>query len=137
MRCMLARFRERHGLGALRWSAPLAEAARRYASDMVRRGYFSHTTPAGADLSNRLSSYAGPAPSWWIGEVLAWGAGLRSRPSDVLSRWLHSPPHRRILLNPTARDVGIGMAFGAPVPTALPRRSVTFVMELGWRVPGG
>jgi uncharacterized protein YkwD len=32
----------------------LALAARRHARDMVRRGYFSHTTPAGRTMVDRL-----------------------------------------------------------------------------------
>ena len=99
---------------------------------MVHRGYFSHTTPAGSELADRLRGYREPAPWWWIGEVLAWGAGERSRPIDVLWRWLASPSHRRILLAPGARDIGIGIALGAPVATAS-QGSATFVIQLGWR----
>ena len=136
LRCVVERLRARHRLAPLRWSPRLAQAAHGHAHDMVRRTYFSHTTPAGGRLFDRLRRYAEPAPGWWIGEVLAWGAGPRSRPIDVLERWLDSPSHRRILLAPQARDIGIGIVFGAPV-RATADRSATFVIELGWRATGG
>jgi uncharacterized protein YkwD len=134
LRCVVGRLRARHRLAPLRWSPRLAHAAQRHARDMVRRRYFSHTTPEGGELLDRLRGYADPAPAWWIGEVLAWGEGPWSRPIDVLRRWLDSPSHRRILLTPRAREIGIGIAFGAPVRRAADG-SATFVAELGWRSP--
>jgi uncharacterized protein YkwD len=132
LRCVVARLRALHDLPPLDRSARLAASAQRHARDMVRRRYFSHTTPGGSELADRLRGYAEPAPWWWIGEVLAWGAGERSRPIDVVRRWLASPSHRRVLLTPDAREIGIGVAMGAPVATAWDD-SATFVVQLGWR----
>jgi len=37
-----------------------------------------------------------------------------STPEAIVSEWLRSPEHRAILLSPLYREVGIGLAIGAP-----------------------
>ena len=53
----------------------LALAARRHARDMVRRGYFSHTTPGGRTMVDRLRAAGYLRGFWQAGEMLAWGTG--------------------------------------------------------------
>jgi uncharacterized protein YkwD len=52
-------------------------------------------------------------PDWAIGENLAWHTGAAS-PRTIVRAWLRSAPHRRIMLDPAFRVVGIGTAPGTP-----------------------
>ena len=95
---------------------PPGAPARRHAADMVRRGYFSHVSPEGHDL--RRPACGTPATwrrcSWSAGETLAWGSGTESSPRSRVSAWMHSPPHRAVLLGRAFREAGIGAVGGAP-----------------------
>jgi uncharacterized protein YkwD len=46
------------------------------------------------------------------GETLAWHAGSRAQPGGTVNQWMHSPPHRAVLLSSGFRWVGMGMARG-------------------------
>jgi uncharacterized protein YkwD len=66
--------------------------------------------------------------AWEVGEVLAWAPGRPTPHREVLA-WMHSPPHRRIILTASYRDVGVGIAFAAPRRGV--RRGATYVGEFG------
>ena len=106
--------RAAHGVGAVRGSTSLHVVAPGHSSDMLRRGYFAHTSPTGSTMSYRIersgfiSGY-----SWTAGETLAWGWGTRSGAKATVKAWLNSPEHRAILLSPTYRWVGIGRNCGS------------------------
>ena len=97
--------REAKGLKPVRLDRRLWRAARHHTRDMLRRHYFAH----GA-TSDRLARYV---HSGVIGETLAWGSGSYASPASTVTSWLNSPPHRRILLDPDFRYVGIGSRSGA------------------------
>jgi hypothetical protein len=40
----------------------------------------------------------------WVGEIIAWG---RWTSGDVIQAWLHSPAHRRVMLNHVYRRMGV------------------------------
>ena len=48
------------------------------------------------------------------GEALAWAQGRLATPHAIVRAWMHSPPHRAVLLGRGYRDVGIGVALGSP-----------------------
>ncbi len=127
--CLVNVERARRGLRALRRDGDLGQAARRHAADMVRRTFFSHVTPGGSTLSDRLrnSGYIHGGISWHVGEALGWGTGARSTPSALLDEWLASPPHRRILLDDSFRELGVGVAPGAPQGSA----GATYTVDVG------
>ena len=108
----------------------LALAARRHARDMVRRQYFSHTTLGGRSMVDRLTA-AGYLTRgigrWAVGEVLAWGSGPLGTPASAVDAWMHSPPHRRVLLYPAYREIGVGIEPGTPFA----KPGATFAAELG------
>jgi uncharacterized protein YkwD len=130
--CLLNRERAARGLARLREHPMLAGAGRRYAREMVRDGFFSHTSPDGTSMVDRLATagYARADLAWTVGETLAWGWGTRATPAATVDSWLASPPHRRILLGAAYRDVGIGVATGIPVDD---RDGATYAAELGVR----
>ena len=105
--------RAAHGVGAVRGSTSLHVVALGHSSDMLRRGYFAHTSPTGLTLFQRIvrSGFVTYGP-WSAGETLAWGTGSYGLPAGVVNMWMHSPEHRAILLSPSYRFVGIGRAEG-------------------------
>jgi uncharacterized protein YkwD len=130
--CLINGERTSRGLHALRRDGDLAQAARRQASDMVRRTYFSHVTPGGADLGDRLRAAGyGRGQGWHAGEALGWGTGPRATPAALVAAWLDSPAHRHLLLDPGFRELGVGVATGAPRPgnTGLP--GATYAVDFG------
>jgi uncharacterized protein YkwD len=116
--CLLNKRRAAHGLRRLRGDDDLREAAQRYARDMVDRAFFSHVSPSGSDLVDRLraSGFISPSEAWYVGENLAWGSGALGSPRSTVRRWMNSPGHRANILQPRFRHIGIGIAAGAPQP---------------------
>jgi len=95
--------RKSHGLPALRVDVHLVRAARGHSADMMRRQYFAHGSVAARAVA---AGARGPL----FGEDLAWATGLTAQ--WVVDHWLASPEHRAILLRPSFRRVGVGIAFG-------------------------
>lgn len=106
----------------------LRRAAVAHARDMVQRGYFSHVTPEGGRLSDRLraTGYITGRVAWHVGETLAWGRGQVSTPAATVTAWMRSPAHRRIVLGPFL-EIGVGVARGDPFGG----RGATYSAEFG------
>jgi len=130
--CLVNVQRRARGLAPLSANATLARAARRHATDMVLRGYFSHVSPTGVTFTTRLqrNGYLRSGCSWSAGETLAWGTGAAATPAGTVSAWMHSPPHRAVLLGRSFREAGIGAVGGVP---GNPSAGVTYVGEFGRR----
>ena len=105
-----------HGVRPLHPDRRLARAARAHSRDMRLHRYFAHESPSGARPSDRIArtGWMRPRARWRVGEVLEWRSGPAD-PTAVVAAWLASPPHRRVLLWPTYRVVGIGIVRGTPV----------------------
>jgi uncharacterized protein YkwD len=134
--CLVNRERSKRGLRALRRNGSLQASAGTYARDMVRLSFFDHVSPAGATLTDRIrrdTRYLAGAMSWEIGENLAWGTGTRSTPAQIVAGWMRSPGHRRNILHPGFREMGLGIALGAPVPVAAASRAATYANQFGRR----
>ena len=95
--------RAQHGLGPLKWDAALARAAQRHAEIMVRQGALSHQYSGEADLVTRVSQDG--AHFREVAENLA----VAQTPEAVENEWMHSPPHRRNILDAHLNEVGIGL----------------------------
>jgi uncharacterized protein YkwD len=130
VRCEINLARSAHGLGALRPDKRLDRAAGTHARDMVRRRYFSHTSPEGATMLDRVrrSGYLDrTSDSWAVGEMLGWGTGALGTPAAIVTAWMQSPRHRQILLGPRYRDLGVAVLAGTPKGSA----GATYAAELG------
>jgi uncharacterized protein YkwD len=132
--CLVNAERARHGLHPLRRNRDLRQAAGRHARNMVRRGFFSHASSRGAGLNQRLrrSGYARGKRAGQAGEALAWGAGAPSSPDVIVAGWIASPRHHRVLLGRDFRDIGVGLAPGAPRATT-GDPGVTYTLDTGVR----
>lgn len=131
--CLVNAERTSRGVRPLQRDGALAQAARRHASDMARRNYFSHVSPSGKTPGDRVreAGYGDPGDGWKVGEDLGWGTGQRATPNALVDAWLNSPPHRKILLEPSYRELGVGVAKGAPkeITSGLP--GATYAMDVG------
>jgi uncharacterized protein YkwD len=131
--CEIDRVRGRRDVRDLRASGLLDVAAGRHAVDMFERRYFSHVSPGGGDLGDRVrrAGFARSDCVWAVGEVLSWGVGDRSTAAGTVRAWLSSPSHRRILVSRRYGQVGVGMQAGTPYD-AFPS-GVTVAAVLGRR----
>jgi uncharacterized protein YkwD len=129
--CLLNRERARHGLRRLRLHRSLGHAARKYARLMVAKRFFSHVSPAGSTMARRVkrTNYLRDTRGWSLGENLAWGSGSSATPARIVTAWMRSAGHRRNILDRAFREIGIGVALGAPVGGSW----ATYVNEFGRR----
>jgi uncharacterized protein YkwD len=129
--CLLNRQRARHGLPRLRPHRSLSHAAARYAHLMVAQRFFAHVSPAGSTMAQRIkrTNYLRGARVWSLGENIAWAGGGAATPARIVTAWMHSPGHRRNILDGSYRDIGIGIALGAPNGGS----GATYVNEFGRR----
>ena len=125
--CLVNRARLARRLSPVRRSAQLGAAAMRHSSDMVARKYFSHDGIGGDRLADRARDAGYPA-SRTVSEALVWG--MEATPSFLARALLASAPHRRIVFDRRARDVGVGLARGAPVQ-GIPAPSATLALTFG------
>jgi uncharacterized protein YkwD len=112
MRCMTNFARERRGIGPLADVAALDRAARHKSADIVRCGDFSHEA-CGREFTfwmERFGYLGGKCSS--AGENIAWGGGSRGSVRSIFTAWIHSPGHRRNILAPAFRDLGVGLRIG-------------------------
>lgn len=114
--CLLNRQRAAHRLPRLRAHRSLANAATKYARQMVAQHFFDHVSPAGTTMASRIkrTNYLKRTRSWSLGENIAWGSGGAATPAQIVSAWMRSSGHRANILNRSFREIGIGIALGAP-----------------------
>jgi uncharacterized protein YkwD len=120
--------RARKGLRPIRLSGALAAAAKRHSMSMARRGFFSHDSADGTVFWKRVQHFYGSKGfrSWQVGENLLW-ASPDLEPARAVKLWLDSPPHRRILLSTSWRDVGFAAVHATAAFGDFGGREVTIV----------
>ena len=92
--------RAQHGLKPLQADPLLATVARAHSRDMLARGYFSHVTPEGRKLGDRMKAVAG--------ENLA----LAQTVAIAHRGLMNSPGHRANILQPKFGRLGVGVLDG-------------------------
>lgn len=105
---------------------------------MVRGRFFAHVCPQGSTLRSRSRSakYLNKSVrDYALGENLAWGSGSLSTPNSIVRSWMRSHGHREAILDGSFRDVGVGVAPGAP--RNVRGRAATYTTEFGYRVTDG
>jgi len=133
--CLVNRERARHGLKKLRSNRRLRVAAARHSVNMARAKFFSHTSPAGSTMTARIkrAGYTRSARSWAVGENIAWGAGGAATPQQIVAAWMRSSGHRANILNGRYREIGVGVALGAPVRVSAAGSGATYTTDFGVR----
>ncbi|MDQ3855265.1 MAG: CAP domain-containing protein, partial [Chloroflexota bacterium] len=100
---LINRDRRTNGLQPLKMDEPLRQVARAHSREMFERSYFSHTSPSTGSPGDRLEK-AG-VPFLVAGENLAYQPNVRIAHEKLMA----SPGHRKNLLSPRFRRVGIGI----------------------------
>ena len=91
----------------------LQKVAEDYACRMVTEKFFGHRDPVtGHGPAERV--IAGKYPFYAVGENLAAGP---ETPAEVMERWMESPSHRDIILDPNWKEIGIGVRRGGEYAT--------------------
>jgi uncharacterized protein YkwD len=117
--------RRRAGLAPLVANPLLDRVAQKHAEDMLARSYFGHRTPEGMGPSERALAAGYPSG---IGENLV---EQRFSVEEALEAWLSSPGHRRNILDPGCRDMGLGLAVGEGYDAAPGGYRVIWVQSCG------
>lgn len=97
--------RQRRGCAPLVWSGAAARAAQMHSADMARRGYFSHTSPEGAQAWDRARAQ-GISYSRAAENIAMTQGGAR----DAVRMWIGSPGHRANIENCALTHTGVGVA---------------------------
>jgi uncharacterized protein YkwD len=110
-----------HHLPPLSLSPNLSAAALQHSREMLADGYFAHNSANGTPFWQRIRSfYPEPRIGYWsVAENLYWTPG-RANAAGGMKAWMTSPQHRRNILDPKWRQVGIAAVgnLGATIITA-------------------
>jgi uncharacterized protein YkwD len=95
--------RAQFGLAPLTLNLTLNDVAEKHSQDMATRNYFSHQGLNGSQPWDRMRAegynYSRAA------ENIAFG---QPTPQDVVTGWMNSAGHRRNILDPNLKDLGVG-----------------------------
>ena len=120
--------RAQHGLVPLRVNRGLARAARGHSREMASDGYFQHASHDGSAFWTRIRPLYRPLPrrSWRAGENMVWSSPALSA-DQAIQMWMASPPHRKNILTPGWRDIGIGGVHALAAPGVYKGLDVTIL----------
>ena len=106
--CLVNAERADAGLPALTENSQLDQAASGMAQRMVAEKFFSHETPDGKNVVDRIepTGYIPDGADWVVGENLAWGSGALSTPQAIVNGWMDSPGHRKNILHSSPKFLG-------------------------------
>lgn len=94
-------FRQSHGVGKVHLSHSLERSASSYSRHMMRSGYFGHASRIHASSSYRT-----------LGEIIELQRGMRAGVGQAFRAWVHSPPHRSVMLMSQFKYAGAGVVHG-------------------------
>lgn len=130
--CMLNKERKQRGIGKLERDRKLQKAAQRHNEHMLAKKCFAHQCPGEGSLEQRLRSVdylRSGLTAWAYGENIAWGEKGLSTPKSIVKAWMNSTGHRANILNPTFKELGVGVSDGTPYsPKA---KGATYTTDFG------
>jgi uncharacterized protein YkwD len=121
-------FRSAHGLAPLRLSASLTAAARNHSQQMEADGYFAHDSVDGTAFWKRIQGFypTGHFGFWSVGENLLWSSPDVDA-QKALTMWENSPEHRKNMLDPHWREIGVSAVHVPQAPGVYEGLAVTIV----------
>lgn len=131
--CLHNRERRAHGLPLLHENTKLREAAEKHSGQMVAERFFAHDSPSAGTMVDRIlrTGYARNG-GWSLGENIAWGTGSLATAGQIQRAWMSSPGHKANILRRQFREIGIGIAVGAPVDAGA-QAGATYTADFGLR----
>lgn len=99
--------RAKAGLAAVAYNGTLDNAAEKHASHMASVGKMAHQGIGDGDPGARARA-EGWRKSW--GENVATG---QTSPEQVVREWMNSPTHRKNIMDPSFRNMGVGYVTAA------------------------
>jgi uncharacterized protein YkwD len=133
--CLIERERRSYRRGSLRSNRSLKRIAVSQAKEMVIGDYFGDNSLAGRTPIQRIevSAYASRTKSLLAAQNIGWGTGGLATPAAMVRGWMLSPPHRRIMLTGSYRDIGVGIAPAAPPRLTGGLPGATYTVEFAVR----
>jgi uncharacterized protein YkwD len=106
-------YRHHHGLRAVRLDKRMNAGAYQHSRSMALRGYFAHASADGSAWDARARRYS---RARYVGEVICWTRSTSSAHQArlVVRTWIHSAPHRAVLLKRGFTRIGIARMRGGP-----------------------
>jgi uncharacterized protein YkwD len=104
-------FRDRNGLAPLALNTQLSTAAQNYSRQLALGDFLDHNAPDGSTIDSRIRT-AGYQPQWWAENI---AAGYTT-PDQVVQAWSDSEGHRRNILSPELKEIGVGYFNLSPDP---------------------
>lgn len=102
-------YRAQNGIAPLVAVQSLGAAADYHSTDMATHNYFDHILFDGTSWSQNMTAFGYPTGGW-RGENIAAGYVTAQ---DVFAGWKASTSHNATMLDPTAKAIGMGRAYGA------------------------
>ena|SRR5205823_2596375 len=120
--------RAQRGLVPLRVAPALSAAASLHSREMTQDGYFDHDSADGSPFWKRLERFypSGKAQFWSVGENLLWESPEIDA-GAAIQMWMQSPEHRKNMLDPRWREIGISAVHVAAAPGYFKGDEVTVV----------
>jgi uncharacterized protein YkwD len=110
--------RRKNGLPPLAPDDSLAAKAREKSDDMLKNNYFSHTSPEGKTIKDRMqeekpASYrtiSRIGENIYMGSRFDYAVDVKTQARMIVDGWMTSPGHRRNILDPNYTHLGVGVA---------------------------
>jgi uncharacterized protein YkwD len=133
--CLINQVRAAYHLRPLRANQELQAVATKLVRGMVNRNYYSDNSPSGQSPGALIAAipYGARAASLSTAQDLGWGTLADATPAGIVTAWMHSPPHREIILTAAFRDAGAGVVPAVPSVIAPGAPGATYAIEFGAR----
>ncbi len=133
--CLLNQLRHSYHLRALRANRYLQRVATGQVRQMVRWNYFADVPPAGPPAAALIASsrYAAHAARLSTGQNIGWGTGPDATAASMVSAWMASPPHRRLILAGAFQSVGVAISTSLPAILHHGPRGALYAVEFAAR----
>jgi uncharacterized protein YkwD len=136
MVCVLNGVRAREGRAPVSRNRRLDRSAARHTRDMTTRGYFAHQRRGGPSLLARIrrTGYLEDVRSALYSENLAFAAPERASAASMTDAFGFSESHRKTMMYPRFRDVGVQALLIDPHPAFYADYpAVVFTLDFGRR----
>jgi uncharacterized protein YkwD len=110
--------RRKNHLPSLDWDNSLALKAQDKSDDMLQKKYFSHTSPEGKTIKDRMQeekpasfgTISRVGENIYMGSRFDYTVDVKTQARMIVDGWMTSPGHRKNMLDPNYTHMGIGVS---------------------------